>query len=109
MCKAKTLLSKNKQGALSICACGNYRLTFNQLCWELTAGEYEQLNASVASIQTSDWELELNHFNWYAKIPLNIENQPRTLCCSEEDYTALSFLLKGHQYIHTTIDNLSLN
>lgn len=109
MCKTRTLLNKNKQGTLSSCACGNYRLSFHQLCWEFTAKEYKKLTFSVGAVQTSDWELELNCLNWYVKIPLDQAGMTRTLCCNEEEYEALSFLLKGNQRLKTIANNLSLN
>lgn len=109
MCNRRTLLNKNKQGTLSSCSCGNYRLSFHQLCWEFSAKEYKEFACSVDAITTSDWELELNCLNWYIKIPFNQAGMLRTLCCNEEEYEALSFLLNGNERFRKIANNLSLN
>lgn len=109
MCKSRTLLNKNKQGALSSCACGNYRFSFHQLCWELTAAEYNEMVDHVEAVSTKDWELELNRLTWQVKIPLNLDGMQRTLCCSVEEYSALSFLLMGHNHFTPLANNQPLN
>ena len=109
MCKSKTLLNKNKQGALSSCACGNYRFSFHQLCWELSTTEYKEMVDHVQAVSTKNWELELNRFTWQVKIPLNLDGMQRTLCCSVEEYNALSFLLMGHNHFTPLANNQLLN
>lgn len=109
MCKSRTLLNKNKQGALSSCACGNYRFSFHQLCWELTAAEYNEMVDHVEAVSTKDWELELNRLTWQVKITLNLDGMQRTLCCSVEEYNALSFLLIGHNHFTPLANNQPLN
>lgn len=109
MCKSRTLLNKNKQGALSYCACGNYRFSFHQLCWELSTKEYNDLVDNIEAVSSKDWELELNQFTWQVKIPLNLVGMQRTLFCSVKEFNALSFLLIGHNYFTPFANDQILN
>ena len=98
MCKNRTLLNKNREGTLSVCDCGHYRLAFHQLNWELSSKEFYSFASRVESIQDQDWELEWESLNWYVKIPINFECISRTLCCDRKEYSALSFLLQNQNY-----------
>ena len=109
MCKSKTLLNKNKQGALSSYACESYRFSFYQLYFELSTPEYNEMVDHIETVSTKDWELELNRLTWQVKIPLNLDGMQRTLCCSVEEYNDLSFLLTGHNHFTPLANNQLLN
>jgi hypothetical protein len=109
VCKSRILLNKNKQGALSSYACESYRFSFYQLYLELSTPEYNEMVDHIETVSTKDWELELNCLTWQVKISLSLDRTRITLCCSVEEYNALSFLLMGHNHFTLLANNQPLN
>jgi hypothetical protein len=94
MCHKIKTLAKNKQGHLSYCSsCKVYKLTFNNLQFELFPEQLKRLKSYVNTIEIEYWEVKHEHMVMERKIPLPSTQQNLTMMFDKHEVFLLQSLL----------------